>query len=241
MSDRSRLFLKVALSGFIAYHVFCVALLPNSASIIGRKLDRILTPYANPFIFNRTWQFFSPGPMPSFYIEYEVVTPESEMDLNRATIVYPPVPKSFTLGDYYLRSLAGMRFLGVKDENFTKFFVPYLCRQHAGAIGLDIRSVMEEVPQMESLDVDSTIGFKELAEKKDLPRKFYECPGAAISMKGDIEEELKTLGDETGDGSGGQPQKNDPAETIPGGDVEPTDDSGRDGTKALPTGAGDSK
>lgn len=197
MSDRKRLFLKAALSVFIAYHLFCVGLLPNSASIIGRKLGNVLTPYANPLIFNRTWQFFSPGPMPRFDLEYEVITPESELDLMREPQVYPPKPAGFTLGDYYIRSLAGMRFLGVKDASFESFFIPYLCRQYPGAVALDVRSVMEEVPQMESIGSEETMGFADLAERKDLPRRRYECPGARPSMKSDIEAEMNAIeGDE---------------------------------------------
>ncbi len=193
MTPRKRLFLKAALSVFIAYHLFCVGLLPNSTSILGRRLGGILTPYANPLIFNRTWQFFSPGPMPSFYLEYEVVTPENEMDLMRDTLVYPPIPKSFTFGDFYLRALAGMRFLGVKDEHFQKFFIPYLCRLYPGATGLDIRSTIEEVPQIESIGSESTMGFRDLADRRDLPRKLYECPGSQVSVKPEIDEEIKSL------------------------------------------------
>lgn len=239
MSDR-RLLLKAALSVFIAYHLFCVSLLPNSASIIGRKLGAVLTPYANPLIFNRTWQFFSPGPMPRFDLEYEVITPDSEMDLMRDAKIYPVKPDGFTLGDYYLRSLAGMRFLGIKDDTFEKFFIPYLCRQYPTATALDIRSVMEEVPQMESIGSEETMGFKDLAERKDLPRRRYECPGHEVSVKKDIEDELdraeedlvdwnggeKPDGNESakhmkkGDGSGGQPLKNDPSQTTPGGEEQ---------------------
>lgn len=197
MNPRARLILKAALSVFIAYHLFCVALLPNSASILGRRLGGILTPYANLFIFNRTWQFFSPGPMPSFYLEYEVVTPENDMDLMRDTRVYPVKPSGFTMDDYYLRALAGMRFLGVKDEHFTRFFIPFLCRQHPEAKALDIRSVIEQVPQMESVGENtSSFGFRDLAERQDLPRRLYECPGREVSVKEDIDAEVEKLGEE---------------------------------------------
>lgn len=221
MSGGKRLFIKAALSLFIAYHVLCVSLLPNSDSIIGRKIGGFLTPYANLFIFNRTWQFFSPGPMPRFDLEYEVVTPESEMDVVRDTHVFPAKPDGFTLGDYYLRSLAGMRFLGVKEENFERFFIPWLCRQHPGATALDVRSVLEQIPPMESLLGDEeTMGFADFAKRQDLPRRRYECQ--RISMKGDIDSELNAIGDaeasaeNAGDGTGGLPPENDPEEALPG-------------------------
>ena len=176
---RGPLFIKAALSVLIVYHLAAVILLPNPSSILARRFGHWFTPYANEFVLNRTWQFFSPSPTASLYLEYEVITPENELDTNRETFVYPKSRKDGTVSDFYIRSLTGMRFLAIKDENFEKFFVPYLCRQHPGATALDIRSVVEELPPIES--AGDTDQFKDMAEKTNLPRRTYSCKVAEPS------------------------------------------------------------
>ena len=175
----SRTALKVILSVLIAYHLAAVCLLPNSSSMLGRKLGWLFLPYANPTLFNRTWQFFSPGPMPVFYLEYELETETNSNDMLRTTYVYPEHRKSIQIDDFYMRTLAGMRFLALQDVPFEKYFVEYLCRQHPEALALDIRSVVERLPDVE--DAGRFIDFKDMADRTDLPRRTYACPGRTRS------------------------------------------------------------
>lgn len=171
---------KVVLSVFLLYHLTTVAILPNGSSIIARKLNRFLVPYANPLIFNRTWQFFSPGPMPSFFLEYNLVTNAGPaIDEERPGFVYPPHRKNAAFDDFYLRTLAGMRLIAIQPQVFEDFFIPFLCRLHPDAIQIDLRSVTEEIPPIEKADGFET--FKDMSERKELPRKLYQCPGRQFS------------------------------------------------------------
>ncbi len=172
--------LKIVLSMFIIYHLAAVAILPNGSSMIGRKLSWLFVPYANPLLFNRTWQFFSPGPTAAFYLEYNLVTNDGpEADEKRPTYVYPPHRTNAALDDYYMRTLYGMRFIAMRSEGFESYFVPFLCRLHPDAIQIDLRSVLEELPPIEKSD--SFENFKDMSERTTLPRKVYPCEGRSLS------------------------------------------------------------
>lgn len=168
--------LKVVISIFLLYHLSAVAILPNASSMIGRKLSWLYLPYANPTLFNRTWQFFSPGPMSAVYLEYNTLTNEGPAaDEDRPPYVYPPHRKNAALDDFYMRTLAGMRLISMNPDNFETDFIPFLCRLHPEAVKLDLRSVVEELPPIEKADPSAT--FKDMSERTTLPRKIYDCPG----------------------------------------------------------------
>jgi hypothetical protein len=173
--------IKLVLSLFIVFHITATIVLPNAGSIVGRVLDRYFVGYGNLFVFNRTWQFFSPGPMPNFYLEYEVERngdPASEgyEESNRAsmqTLKWPATNVNQFAGDYFPRIVAGMRFLAADDSNFEKYFIPYLCRQSPGAVALNVRSIVEETPNLER--ASDVLSFKDMQEQTKLPRRRYDC------------------------------------------------------------------
>src|SRR3954467_1869488 len=72
--------LKLVFSLFLLYHLAVIVIMPNPSSLLGRKYSRYLTDYANSLGLNTTWQFFSPGPAPVFYLEYTIEKPGGEED-----------------------------------------------------------------------------------------------------------------------------------------------------------------
>jgi hypothetical protein len=168
--------LKLLLSVFLLYHLAAVIVLPNSSSLMGRRIGWAFLGYANPLLLNRTWQFFSPGPMPSSYLEYEVETADNGTDDVRESHRWPKLNQNSFNNDFYLRTMAGMRFLAANETNFENYFIPYLCKLHPGAIALDLRSVVEQVPAIER--AGEYQDFKDMQERLDLPSRRYDCPGA---------------------------------------------------------------
>lgn len=169
--------LKILISLFLVYHLAAVIILPNGSSMVGRKFARYFLPYANSLLFNRTWQFFSPGPAPAYYVEYRTITNAAAgEDEERAPFIYPPLRQD-RFDDLYFRSLGGLRLLSINPDVFERQFIPYLCRLHPEARALDLRSVTLQLPSVEQGDRGET--FKEMAEKVNLPRRTYECPGGA--------------------------------------------------------------
>ncbi|RYZ64297.1 MAG: hypothetical protein EOP05_22260 [Proteobacteria bacterium] len=168
-------FWKVLISVFLAYHLAAVILLPNSSSIIGRQLGWFFLPYANPLLFNRTWQFFSPGPAKAFFLEYEVyLEGDDGMGSDDTKLfTYPTGSDRFKLDDYYMRMLAGVQFVAIQPVPFAKYFVPYLCKKHPGAESLNIRTIFEDLPAIEAATRDKS--FEEMAKRVDTPRQTYPC------------------------------------------------------------------
>ncbi|MGE3759713.1 MAG: hypothetical protein AB7H97_18245, partial [Pseudobdellovibrionaceae bacterium] len=65
-------FSKVLISVWLVYHMATIILMPNGTSIVGRKYQHLFLNYANSISLNTTWNFFSPDPAHTIYLEYVV-------------------------------------------------------------------------------------------------------------------------------------------------------------------------
>lgn len=176
--------LKIALSVFLLYHLATVLLMPNGSSLTGRKLSRYFTAYANTLGFHTTWQFFSPGPSPMFYLEYEPVYAGEEENLSEAgPQYYPPKRKGFTWSDHWNRRLFAMRFFALHPGHMERYFVPYLCRQFKDAVALDIRSIIDQVEDIERVGLWSEL--RESTRRVDFPSQEYSCPVSPDTEEGE--------------------------------------------------------
>lgn len=175
-----RLAIKIVLSIFIVYHLAAVLILPNGSSLLGRKLARFLTPYANTLALNASWIFFSPAPTPMFTLEYEVEmadgtelhSAEVGADGEPAKFQFPPQRKDL-FDDGYSRRLTLVRFFSINDERVRRNLIPYLCRSHPGARSISIRPVVERVPDLETAGLDSNSNLE--GEKEELPGQTFYC------------------------------------------------------------------
>ncbi len=149
--------------------------MPIGSSIAGRKYSRYFLSYANTLGFNTTWQFFSPGPSPMFYLEYEAEG-AGETQLS-APLAYPPLRQGFSWNDGWNRRLFGMRFMALSPERMERYFVPFLCRQVPGAKAISVRSIVDRVEDIERAGHFAEI--KDMAERVDLPSQRYACPEGA--------------------------------------------------------------
>lgn len=172
MSSGKLRWLKLGLSLFLVYHLSTILLMPNSSSLLGRKTSWLFLSYANTMNFNTTWQFFSPGPSPTFYLEYEVEMPGDRESIS-APLMYPPQRKGLVWDDAWNRRLFGMRFFALTDNQLERFFIPYLCRENPGAEAISSRGVVEKVEDIER--AGEWASFKE-SQRLDLPRQRISCP-----------------------------------------------------------------
>lgn len=185
--------LRLGLSVFLLYHLAVILIMPISSSLIGRQVAGLFLGYANQLGFNTTWQFFSPGPAPVYFLEYQLETVESmnwtvEEYVPPETLQYPPQRDRLTWSDSYNRRLYGMRFLTLFPDRLEGFFIPFLCRQHPEAVAISLQSVIERVPDVERSG--EWASFEEMSERFALPRQRYECvrdrgrPGELDSSEG---------------------------------------------------------
>lgn len=166
-------FLRLILSIFILYHLAVITVMPNPGSLLGRKFSRYLADYANTLGINTTWQFFSPGPAPVFYLEYDVEG--ADLDAETESFQLPPKRRASYYDEFYNRTLYSMRFFVLAPiETFERFFVRWLCKQHPEAETLSIRTVGEPVKNIERAAGDES--FDELSEKMPIKeRQRFSC------------------------------------------------------------------
>lgn len=164
--------LKFVFSIFLLYHLAVIVIMPNPSSLLGRKYARYLIDYANQLGLNTTWQFFSPGPAPVFYLEYTV---ENANEEEGETFQIPERRRASYYDELYNRTLYSMRFFVLApSETFDSFFVPWVCKRHPEAAALTIRTQGEPVVNIERATGDES--FDDLSHKTALKeRKRYSC------------------------------------------------------------------
>lgn len=170
--------LKSILSVFIVYHLLAILILPMGKGLLIRELGRHFYTYANIFGFNTTWQFFSPGPSPIFYLEYTFTYPEGDDDSFETSEpqLLPEKRTGFGVSDFYSRRLYSMRFLSLDEGRLEKYMAPWLCRKDPRAESVTIRQKFAEIQAVERHRGDmGGDNFSEMSDPADLPPRTYRC------------------------------------------------------------------
>jgi hypothetical protein len=173
--DRIPLWGTILLSLFVVYHVATVLVLPNPSSSLSRQVSRFMIPYANQFSLNTTWQFFSPGPVPIFYFEYDI---ETSADLeapvgDAKTHTYPDRLEPRSWGDFGKRRRASASLFAMSSDWVPRYLARYICGLHPGAVALNIRVVLEPTTEMQKLTWYSR--ENEMSQRIDMPRFTFSC------------------------------------------------------------------
>src|SRR5579871_3993566 len=58
---------KALLSVWLVYHLFCILILPNGGSFLGRYSEKYILEYGNFLGINTPWNLFSPDPAHTMY------------------------------------------------------------------------------------------------------------------------------------------------------------------------------
>lgn len=175
--------LKVVLSVFLLYHLCAVLLLPMGSGLMIRELGRFFIPYANTLGLNTTWQFFSPGPSPIFYLEYSYVYAEDEDESDggyhrhESEVMFLPERRvGFGISDFYSRRLYSMRFLALNPERIQQYLAPWLCRQDRRAQTVTLRQRFEHVENVEKYRGGFGANrYSEMSREMTLPFVTYDC------------------------------------------------------------------
>lgn len=178
--------LKVLLSLFLIYHFAAALILPNSGSVIARRLARFFLPYANTLGLNTTWQYFSPGPGPTFYLEYQVETDENTESYILDAHRFPEGRNAFSLNDSFARRLNNMKFFAGSPERLKRNIVPFLCSQTPGARAVYIQKVMEKIAELENAQGKGS-SLADLSDRYNLPQTRYPCPSPDDEMEMEME------------------------------------------------------
>ncbi len=174
--------LKAGLSIFIVYHLLTVLILPMGSGLIIRELGRYFIGYANHAGINTTWQFFSPGPSPVFYLEYTYTYPalnsgdDDAMSDESESFFIPEKRNGAVISDYYIRRLASLQYLAINQSRTEQFLVPWLCAKDKRAESITVRQIFGELHNVErhrgQFGADS---FSEMSDTRSTASTTYSC------------------------------------------------------------------
>ena len=148
--------------------------MPNSDSVIGRRVANFASGYASTLGMNTSWRFFSPGPSPTFYLEYSTLKRTDSGDYEESELrQYPPNKSEYSFNNSYSLRLYGMRFLSLDEERMNKYFMPFLCRENPDADEIHVQYVFEKIPDIDSRSVGNS--FSDWRERFELEPKHFSC------------------------------------------------------------------
>lgn len=159
------------------YHLAVITVLANGGSFLARYWTPYLIPYANTFGLNNTWNFYSPDPAHTMYLEYRVRFDDEQGNEVKEPIegYLPPEKDQIVVDSSKRRLLYAMRFLMLDPDRLNSLMSPWLCRQYPGASEIAITHQLEAIPSLDSAIVHMDTPVKELKEIVQTGRNVFNC------------------------------------------------------------------
>lgn len=169
--------LKLILSLWIVYHIAVIVILANGSSILGRSYGWLLVPYANALGLNSTWNFFSPDPAHTMYLEYRVRFEDEQGNETREPIegYLPPEKDQIVVDSSRRRMLYAMRFLMLDQNRLHALMAPWLCRQHPGASEITIAHEMQAIPSFDRAIANLDTPLRDLRQQYRSASQTFNC------------------------------------------------------------------
>lgn len=169
--------LKIFLSLWIIYNIAVMLIMPNVGSYFGRVMSRFITPYAAVVGLNAGWNFFSPDPAHTMYLEYTVQypdTPEGE-SVEPVEKIFPPEKNRPIYNPIRKRDMYATRYMALDPKRLRMLFGPWLCRQNPGASDIDVKLVVETVPPLDKVVQRPDLDLSEMSERLEFSREYIKC------------------------------------------------------------------
>ncbi len=154
-----------------------MVLVPNEKAIQTRVAQNLILPYLNLFGFNTHWRFFSPGPMPALYMEYQLNKEVQNEDSTQSVDmiqerIFPKKKGGLFYSSSYIRRLYTLRHHGFNRERIENFFAPYFCRIHPESENIHFEFFTYKIPRIESFE--EKIVYEDL-ERKTIHELNFQC------------------------------------------------------------------
>lgn len=168
---------KVFLSLWVVYNIFTMMVMPNVGAYLGRSSAKFITPYANTVGLNATWNFFSPDPAHTMYIQYLVHFDDPfGVELKEPFQGFFPAEKNQAVREVSRkRDIYAMRFMIIEPKRLRMLFGPWLCRQHPGASSVTMEHIIETVPPLDQVLVLKEDSVRDLSQELKYIREEYFC------------------------------------------------------------------
>ena len=169
--------LKFLLSLWLCYHLFCIIILPNGSSFLGRYFEAEILPYANAIGINSTWNFYSPDPANTMYFSYIVHFENEQGEELKPSIeeFLPPEKDKIVTDSSRRRLLYAMRYLALDPHRLQAIMAPWICREYEGASRIIISHIIERIPSLDNVLSRIDENVNELREKQESPSFDYNC------------------------------------------------------------------
>ncbi len=171
---------KAVLSLGIAFHFFCVLLVPSGQNYVGYLVAPIVDPYVKMLSIGSTWGFFAPDPGPApLYIEYELLD-EVGQHLQKGRWPDDAQAPFFRERRVWRAILA--RGVASTPTGGEKLVGPYLCRLNPKAATIQMWSLEFGTPSL--LDVRD--GKRKVGDEIDQKRRYMGtayCPGVGSTAQ----------------------------------------------------------
>lgn len=174
---KAKLLLKILLSLWIVYNIVVMLVMPNIGSYLGRTFSRYLTPYAGAVGLSAGWDFFSPDPAHTLYIEYTVYFPSSADGEFRDPIegFFPPEKNRPVHDPVRKRDLYAARYMAISPRRLRILFGPWLCKQHPGATQVNTKIIIETVPPLDKVVQRPELAVNDLSERIEYANEDIPC------------------------------------------------------------------
>ncbi len=178
MTESSRpLWLKVAISVLLVFHLSVVIILANGPSVLGRLHQGWIIGYANQLGLNQTWNFFSPDPSHIHYIRYFVhFEDDAGNPVQDSLEGYIPEDKEKVVIDSSKRRmLHAVRALSLDENRTEKLLAPWLCKMNPGATMVNIKHVMQLLPNLDRAATFLDRAIPDLSEDRPYRELEFDC------------------------------------------------------------------
>lgn len=154
-----------------------IFILPNGGSFIGRHMPAFLIEYANIIGANTSWNFFSPNPAQTMYLQYKVRFEDEQGNETKESVegFLPPEKEKVVIDSSRRRFLYAMRFLLLDPNRLETLFEPWLCREFPGASSISVRSVQENLPTLDHALANLETPVVELKEEVKSASSDFRC------------------------------------------------------------------
>jgi hypothetical protein len=165
----------VGLSVLVAFHLFCVLLVPAGSNYIGWLVAPYVEPYVRMLAIGSTWGFFSPDPgPPPLVIEFEAI---SDTGGQIRTGRWPDQQDQLFFRERKTWRVTLSRWLSMTPNAGEQMLGPLLCRENPGAFQIRMWALEFGTPSL--LDVRD--GKRQVGDEVEQQRRYLGmsyCPQA---------------------------------------------------------------
>ena len=149
----------------------------NGSSFLGRAMPSFFVDYANQFGINQVWNFFSPDPSHTSYLEYEIRLSDMPDGTAQDPILgsIPPEKKELVIDSSKRRMLHSVRFLSIDPKRFELLLGPWICKMHKDSVQVKIKHILEPVTLLDRAILTPQTNIDSLKETISLREFYFEC------------------------------------------------------------------